>query len=185
MPEINIDNFDEQQFSFPAAIYILIHENYNKIGPRTKMNSDLNENIEKRLLPWALSVIIFNTENKLLLQQRSDAKISFPGCFTNTCSYPLSHKGELEENDAIGLRAAQRSLKAELAIPMAQVSPEDVNFLTQIHYKDQSDVIWGEIGYILFVRKNIALDSYPCGIKSYCYVSKEELEDSWEKEPMV
>ncbi|KAB0391482.1 hypothetical protein E2I00_011329, partial [Balaenoptera physalus] len=144
MPEINIDNFDEQQFSFLAAI-----------------------------------VIVFNTENKLLLQQRSDAKISFPGCFTNTCSYPLSHKGELEENDAIGLRrAAQRSLKAELAIPMAQVSPEDVNFLTQIHYKAQSDDIWGEIGYILFVRKNVALDSYPCGIKSYCYVSKEELADS-------
>ena len=50
MPEINIDNFDEQQFSFLAAMCILIHEDYNKIGPRTKMNCDLNENIEKRLL---------------------------------------------------------------------------------------------------------------------------------------
>eukprot|EP00069_Balaena_mysticetus_P017348 bmy_10516T0 len=154
MPEINIDNFDEQQFSFLAAMCILIHENYNKIGPRTKMN----------------------------LSSYSTQKISYcysRGCFTNTCSYPLSHKGELEENDAIGLRrAAQRSLKAELTIPMARVSPEDVNFLTQIHHKAQSDDIWGEIGYILFVRKNVALDSYPCGIKSYCYVSKEELEDS-------
>jgi isopentenyldiphosphate isomerase len=31
------------------------------------------------LLHRAFSVFLFNTENKLLLQQRSDAKITFPG----------------------------------------------------------------------------------------------------------
>lgn len=75
------------------------------------------------LLHRAFSVFLFNTENKLLLQQRSNAKITFPDCFTNTCcSHPLSHPLELEENDAIGVRrAAQRRMKAELGIPMEQV----------------------------------------------------------------
>ena len=114
---------------------ILIHENDNKITPRIKMNCVLVENIAKRLLHQALSVILFNTENQLLIQQRSDAKISFPFCFTSTCSYPLSHKGELEENKATEIRrTAQRPLKAELVISMAQVSPDDTNFLNFIYF---------------------------------------------------
>lgn len=76
------------------------------------------------LLHRAFSVFLFNTENKLLLQQRSDAKITFPGYFTNSCcSHPLNVPGELEENNAMGVkRAAQRRLKAELGIPKEQVT---------------------------------------------------------------
>ncbi|XP_027697417.1 isopentenyl-diphosphate Delta-isomerase 1 [Vombatus ursinus] len=179
MPEINTDDLDEQQVQLLAEMCILIDENDNKIGVETKKNCHLNENIDKGLLHRAFSVFLFNTENKLLLQQRSDAKITFPGCFTNTCcSHPLSNPGELEEDNAIGVRrAAQRRLKAELGIPMEQVPPEDISYLTRIHYKAQSDGIWGEheIDYILFVRKNVTLDPNPNEIKSYCYVTQKEL----------
>ncbi|XP_032122055.1 isopentenyl-diphosphate Delta-isomerase 1 isoform X3 [Sapajus apella] len=122
MPEINTDHLDKQQVQLLAEMCILIDENDNKIGAETKKNCHLNENIDKGLLHRAFSVFLFNTENKLLLQQRSDAKITFPGCFTNTCcSHPLSNPGELEENDALGVkRAAQRRLKAELGIPLEQ-----------------------------------------------------------------
>lgn len=185
MPEINTDNLDKQQVQLLAEMCILIDENDNKIGAETKKNCHLNENIEKGLLHRAFSVFLFNTENKLLLQQRSDAKITFPGCFTNTCcSHPLSNPGELEENDAIGVRrAAQRRLKAELGIPMEQVPPEEINYLTRIYYKAQSDSIWGEheIDYILFVRKNVTLNPDPNEIKSYSYVSKEEVEEMLKK----
>ncbi|XP_044533805.1 isopentenyl-diphosphate Delta-isomerase 1 [Gracilinanus agilis] len=185
MPEINTDDLDEQQVQLLAEMCILIDENDNKIGAETKKNCHLNENIDKGLLHRAFSVFLFNTENKLLLQQRSDAKITFPGCFTNTCcSHPLSTPVELEENNAIGVRrAAQRRLKAELGIPMEQVPPEDISYLTRIHYKAQSDGIWGEheIDYILFVRKNVTLDPDPNEIKSYCYVTKKELEELLEK----
>lgn len=145
VPETNIDNSYEQWFPFLAVMYILIHENDHKIRPRIKINCDLDENIVKRLLHQDLSVISFNTENQLI-QQRSDAKISFPFCFTSTCSYPLSHKGELEENNAVEIwrawgkkkkeirRAAQRPLKTELGISMAQVSPEDTNFKNFIYF---------------------------------------------------
>ncbi|EHB13037.1 Isopentenyl-diphosphate Delta-isomerase 1 [Heterocephalus glaber] len=185
MPEVNINHLDKQQVQLLAEMCILIDENDNKIGADTKKNCHLNENIEKGLLHRAFSVFLFNTENKLLLQQRSDAKITFPGCFTNTCcSHPLNNPGELEENEAIGVRrAAQRRLKAELGIPLEEVSPAEIDYITRIHYKAQSDSIWGEneIDYILFVRKNVTLNPDPNEIKSYCYVSKEELRELMRK----
>ncbi|KAM3822233.1 isopentenyl-diphosphate Delta-isomerase 1 [Vipera latastei] len=185
MPEINTDELDEQQVQLLAEMCILIDENDNRIGSDTKKNCHLNENIDKGLLHRAFSVFLFNTENKLLLQQRSDAKITFPDCFTNTCcSHPLSTPLELEENNAIGIRrAAQRRLKAELGIPLDQVTPEEMFYLTRIHYKAQSNGTWGEheIDYILFVQKNVTLDPDPNEIKSYCYVTQEELRKLLEK----
>ncbi|XP_078519425.1 isopentenyl-diphosphate Delta-isomerase 1 isoform X2 [Lissotriton helveticus] len=185
MPEINTDKLDEQQVQLLAEMCILIDENDKKIGADTKKNCHLNANINNGLLHRAFSVFLFNTENKLLLQQRSDAKITFPGCFTNTCcSHPLHNPEELEEPSAIGVRrAAQRRLKAELGIPMEQVTPEELHYLTRIHYKAQSDGIWGEheIDYILFVQKNVTLDPDPNEIKSHCYVTKEELQELFEK----
>uniref|UniRef100_A0A098LZJ1 isopentenyl-diphosphate Delta-isomerase n=1 Tax=Hypsiglena sp. JMG-2014 TaxID=1550645 RepID=A0A098LZJ1_9SAUR len=185
MPEINTDELDEQQVQLLAEMCILIDENDNRIGSDTKKNCHLNENIDKGLLHRAFSVFLFNTENKLLLQQRSDAKITFPDCFTNTCcSHPLSTSLELEENNALGIRrAAQRRLKAELGIPLDQVTPEEIFYLTRIHYKAQSNGTWGEheIDYILFVQKNVTLDPDPNEIKSYCYVTQEELRELLEK----
>lgn len=185
MPEVNTDNLDEQQVQLLAEMCILIDENDKKIGADTKKNCHLNENIDKGLLHRAFSVFLFNTEDKLLLQQRSDAKITFPDCFTNTCcSHPLSTPLELEENNAQGVRrAAQRRLRAELGIPLEQVTPEEICYLTRIHYKARSDGIWGEheIDYILFVQKNVTLNPDTNEIKSYCYVTQEELKQLLEK----
>lgn len=183
--EINTNSLDEKQVQLLAEMCILIDENDRKTGADSKKNCHLNSNIEKGLLHRAFSVFIFNNEEKLLLQQRSDAKITFPGCFTNTCcSHPLHTASELEEQEAIGVRrAAQRRLKAELGIPMDQVPPEEMTYLTRIHYKAPSDGIWGEheIDYILFMQKDVDLDPDPNEIKSYCYVTKEELKAMLEK----
>ncbi|MEE6467196.1 hypothetical protein FKM82_007162 [Ascaphus truei] len=185
MPEINTDSLDEQQVLRLSQMCIVIDDNDQKIGADTRKNCHLNENIDKGLLHRAFSVFLFNTENKLLLQQRSDAKITFPGCFTNTCcSHPLYTPQETGEQNAIGVRqAAQRRLKAELGIPIEQVTPDELHYLTRIHYKAQSDGIWGEheIDYILFVQKNVTLDPDPNEIKSHRYVSKEELKQLFEK----
>eukprot|EP00075_Anas_platyrhynchos_P017015 XP_027306268.1 isopentenyl-diphosphate Delta-isomerase 1 [Anas platyrhynchos] len=185
MPEVSTDSLDEQQVRLLAEMCILIDENDRRVGADTKKNCHLNENIDKGLLHRAFSVFLFNTENKLLLQQRSNAKITFPDCFTNTCcSHPLSHPLELEENDAIGVRrAAQRRMKAELGIPMEQVTPEEILYLTRIHYKAKSDGIWGEheIDYILFVQKDVTLNPDPNEIQSYCYVTQKELKQLLDK----
>ncbi|XP_012679632.2 isopentenyl-diphosphate Delta-isomerase 1 [Clupea harengus] len=185
MPEMNTDNLDEKQVQLLAEKCILIDENDRVTGADSKKNCHLNSNIEKGLLHRAFSVFLFNNEEKLLLQQRSDAKITFPDCFTNTCcSHPLYTDSELEDQDAIGVRrAAQRRMKAELGIPTDQVPPEEMTYLTRIHYKAESDGMWGEheIDYILFMQKDVELDPDPNEIKSYCYVTKEELKDMLEK----
>ncbi|XP_030613085.1 isopentenyl-diphosphate Delta-isomerase 1 isoform X2 [Archocentrus centrarchus] len=185
MPEVTTDHLDEKQVQLLSEMCILIDENDRKIGADTKKNCHLNSNIDKGLLHRAFSVFIFNSEDKLLLQQRSDAKITFPGCFTNTCcSHPLHTDSELEEKDALGVRrAAQRRLGAELGIPVEQVTPDEMTYLTRIHYKAQSDGVWGEheIDYILFVQKDVDLSPDPNEIKSHCYVSKEELKEMLEK----
>ncbi|CAL8293407.1 unnamed protein product [Lota lota] len=185
MPEINTDNLDEKQVQLLEEMCILIDENDCKIGADTKKNCHLNANIDKGLLHRAFSVFIFNSEEKLLLQQRSDAKITFPGCYTNTCcSHPLHIASEMEEKEAIGVRnAAQRRLQAELGIPIEQVTPEEMTYLTRIHYKAQSDGVWGEheIDYILFLQKEVDLSPDPNEIQSHCYVTKEELKDMLER----
>ncbi|XP_046879665.1 isopentenyl-diphosphate Delta-isomerase 1 [Hypomesus transpacificus] len=185
MPEINTDNLDEKQVKLLAEMCILIDENDHKTGADSKKNCHLNSKIDKGLLHRAFSVFLFNSEDKLLLQQRSDAKITFPGCFTNTCcSHPLHTVSELEEQDAIGIRrAAQRRLEAELGIPMNQVPPEEMTYLTRIHYKAQSDGVWGEheIDYILFMQKDVEVNPDPNEIQSHCYVTKEELKEMLEK----
>lgn len=127
----------------------------------------------------AFSVFLFNEDGELLLQQRSDAKITFPDTFTNTCcSHPLAIPGELEEKDAVGVRiAAQRKLEQELGISPEQVPLNELKFLTRIHYQAASDKIWGEheIDYILFLQKKVDLNPNLNEVKSVRYVTPDGL----------
>lgn len=107
------------------------------------------ENIDKGLLHRAFSVFLFDSQNRLLLQQRATEKITFPDMWTNTCcSHPLGIPGEtgttLEESVQGVRRAAVRKLDQELGIKASQVPIDDFKFLTRIHYKAPSDGQWGE-----------------------------------------
>jgi isopentenyl-diphosphate delta-isomerase len=106
-------------------------------------------NIDQGLLHRAFSVFLFDSDNKLLLQQRASEKITFPDMWTNTCcSHPLGIPGEtgsgLEESVMGVKRAAQRKLDHELGIKAEQVPIDQFKFLTRIHYKAPSDGNWGE-----------------------------------------
>jgi isopentenyl-diphosphate Delta-isomerase len=107
------------------------------------------KNIDDGLLHRAFSVFLFDSQNRLLLQQRATEKITFPDMWTNTCcSHPLgipSETGSDLEAAVRGVRhAAQRKLDQELGIKAAQVPLSLFNFLTRIHYKAPSDGKWGE-----------------------------------------
>ncbi|CAJ0917070.1 7181_t:CDS:2 [Entrophospora sp. SA101] len=95
---VNLDEYDEEQIRLMEEMCILVDENDKKIGSDTKKNCHLMKNIKEGLLHRAFSVFLFNSEDKLLLQQRSSDKITFPNNWTNTCcSHPLNTKLELEE----------------------------------------------------------------------------------------
>lgn len=110
----------------------------------------LMTNIDKGLLHRAFSVFLFDSKNRLLLQQRATEKITFPDMWTNTCcSHPLGIPGEggVELAEAVsGVKnAARRKLEHELGIKPEQVPFEDFHFLTRIHYKAPcGDGKWGE-----------------------------------------
>ncbi|CAE7436710.1 IDI1, partial [Symbiodinium sp. KB8] len=112
------------------------------------------------LLHRAFSVLLFDSENRLLLQQRARSKITFPLVWTNTCcSHPLygMKPGEVDEPEAIsagdpkGVKAAAvRKLGHELGIPAASLDASRFKFLTRVHYwavdvrTHGVEAVWGE-----------------------------------------
>ncbi|MEN9919906.1 MAG: isopentenyl-diphosphate Delta-isomerase [Bacteroidota bacterium] len=83
---------------------ILVNEKDEEIGTMPKLQAH-----KAGLLHRAFSVFIFNTEGKLLLQQRALTKYHTPGLWTNSCcSHPLP--SETVKN------AALRRLEYEMGI---------------------------------------------------------------------
>jgi isopentenyl-diphosphate delta-isomerase len=129
------------------------------------------------LLHRAFSVFLFNSEGKLLIQQRAGCKITFPLMWANTCcSHPLYVADELVEEAALGVRkAASRKVAHELGI--TELYPEDLTFLTKIHYEAAQDANWGEheIDWLLFAKKDVALNLNDNEVESVRWVTPEEL----------
>lgn len=147
--QVSFDGYDEEQVKLMEEMCITLDVNDNPTGSGSKKMCHLMENIRKGLLHRAFSCFLFDSKRRLLLQQRSDEKITFPGMWTNTCcSHPLAVSGEtgstLDEAVLGAKRAARRKLEHELGIAPEQVPLEAFDFLTRIHYLAPSDGIWGE-----------------------------------------
>ena len=159
-------------------------------------------NINDGLLHRAFSVFLFDSKNRLLLQQRATEKITFPDMWTNTCcSHPLGVPGETGDELEAAVqgvrRAAQRKLDQELGIEAKGVPLDKFRFLTRIHYKAPSDGKWGEhesqsfsltplefrstlmapilVDYILFIKADVDHTPNPNEVKDTRYVSEAEL----------
>ena len=115
---------DDTQVKLMEEQCILVDRDDRVVGHNSKkMCHIISQDGTVGILHRAFSVFLFNSSGKLLLQQRSPAKITFPSYFTNTCcSHPLYLPEELEEEKQLGVRrAAQRKLFHELGIPPEQV----------------------------------------------------------------
>src|SRR3989338_8432320 len=138
---------DEIQVALMEERCLVVDEQDRLLGIDTKKNTHLMKNINEGLLHRAFSVFLFNSEGKLLLQQRAAEKITFPLYWTNTvCSHPiyfvpdtpdqaqlaaqsldlldLSPKSQpdVEDLDQLGVkRAARRKLEHELGIPQVWI----------------------------------------------------------------
>jgi len=172
---------DEIQIQLMKEECIVVDNDDKPIRPGSKKECHLMTNINQGLLHRAFSIFLFNSEGKLLLQQRAMEKITFPGYWTNTvCSHPLWMESELIEENAYGVRhAAQRKLLHELGVPHEQVPLDDFTFMTKIHYLSESkeDPTWGEheIDHILVIQKDVTVTPEPNEAMDYKYVDKEEL----------
>ncbi|KAF2423578.1 isopentenyl-diphosphate delta-isomerase-like protein [Tothia fuscella] len=187
----DLEGYDEEQIRLMDEVCIVLDENDMPIGSASKKACHLMTNIDQGLLHRAFSVFLFDSDNRLLLQQRASEKITFPDMWTNTCcSHPLGIPGETGsgfEESVMGVkRAAQRKLDHELGIKAEQVPIDQFKFLTRIHYKAPSDGKWGEheIDYILFIKPTVKVDLNvsPNEVQATEYVSESELKTKFKTE---
>ncbi|KAK9474584.1 NUDIX hydrolase domain-like protein [Dipodascopsis tothii] len=176
------DGYDEEQVKLMDEVCIVLDWNDVPCGSASKKTCHLMANINNGLLHRAFSVFLFDEAGRLLLQQRADEKITFPGMWTNTCcSHPLSIPSEIGRDlpsSVLGVKhAAQRKLDQELGIPKDDVPIDKFHFLTRIHYKAPSDGLWGEheIDYILFIKTKASVTPNPNEVKDHKYVTAAEL----------
>ncbi|KAI9825335.1 MAG: isopentenyl-diphosphate delta-isomerase idi1 [Phylliscum demangeonii] len=177
-----LSGYDEEQVRLMEEVCIAVDADDTPIGSADKKTCHLMTNIDQGLLHRAFSVFLFDSQNRLLLQQRATEKITFPDMWTNTCcSHPLGIPGETGSDFDTAIqgvrRAARRKLHHELGIRPEDVRLDELRFLTRIHYKAASSGKWGEheIDYILFMKSDVTLAVNPNEVRDTRYVSAEEL----------
>mmetsp|Transcript_10262 Transcript_10262/g.15528 ORF Transcript_10262/g.15528 Transcript_10262/m.15528 type:complete len:265 (-) Transcript_10262:69-863(-) len=166
---------------------IMVDPQDNIVGNASKKDCHLTSN---SYLHRAFSVLLFDSENRLLMQQRARHKITFPLYWTNTCcSHPLfvEEHCEIRNKDSSlqikidGVKnAAVRRLHEELGIPTEELhNIEDFKFMTRILYKAEcDDANWTEheLDYILIMRKNVTLHLNENEVEDIKYCTPKELE---------
>jgi len=157
-PGLELSEMDEKQLEYMKKdLCILVNRLDQPIGSATKVECHENTAIRAgKALHRAFSVFLFNAEGKLLLQRRAGVKVTFPKRWTNTCcSHPLYGTQEAQEEGHLGVKlAAIRKLEDELGL--TGIKPEELKFLTRVHYCAMSDGRWGEheIDHLMFLQLN-------------------------------
>lgn len=171
---------------------ILVDEADNITGHSSKKDCHRFSVNQPGLLHRAFSVFLFDSENRLLLQQRASSKVTFPDVWTNSCcSHPLYgfDPPEVDSADDVssgrvpGVKsAAVRKLGHELGIPAHQLPVDKFKFLTRMHYcaadnfTDGALEGWGEheMDYLLFFQGNVDVVPNPDEVRDYRYVTLGE-----------
>jgi len=174
-----LSGHDPVQVKLMEEECILVDHDDKVIGCDSKKSCHLNTNIKTGKLHRAFSVFLFDLQGRLLLQERSADKITFPLTWTNTCcSHPLYLPEELVEEGELGVRrAAQRKLQQELGIAPSELPLDSFHCVSRIHYLAESDETWGEheIDYILMIQKEVTVVHNPNEVASTRYVSLSDL----------
>jgi geranylgeranyl diphosphate synthase type I len=131
----------------------------------------------------AFSVLIFDSEGKLLIQQRSSEKITFPGVWANSCcSHPLDIDGE--NQDAVdGVKeAARRKLEQELGISRNVTNSWDFHHIGRFEYQCRWNDEWieREIDHVMIVKADVELNYNRNEIQAAEWISREELANMME-----
>ncbi len=186
VPEADIDtniselmaaqSSDSTQASMMAEAVLQVDENDVVVGPISKADS----HYQSGSLHRAFSVLLFNSDGKLLLQQRAHDKITFPSVWANSCcSHPLASAEEMEEDNALGVKvAAIRKLDQELGISPDAIDINDFHFITKMRYSARMNADWieREIDHILMIQADVELDPNPNEVSAVKWVSADELD---------
>ncbi len=146
---------------------ILVDENDVPLGTAEKMEAH-----QKALLHRAFSVFIFNSEGKMLLQQRAINKYHSGGLWTNACcSHPYF------EQDT--LAAAEKRLQEEMGFSTTLTKSFEfvykANFDNGLTEYEYDHVFIGNYDGEIFPDKN--------EVEDFCFMNIDELKKSLELHP--
>ena len=151
VPEISeLEDHDEVQSEMMAEMCLIVDKQDNVIGSETKRNCHWGSGIRHR----AFSVLIFDSQGRLLVQKRSAEKITFPGVWANSCcSHPLDMKSENDGSEGVE-NAARRKLDQELGIPLEITETWSFHHIGKMEYSCRWDKDWieREIDHIMVVQ---------------------------------
>ena len=154
-----LSGYDNSQAEMMAERCILVDLEDNMIGSESKLVC----HNEEGLLHRAFSVLIFDSENRLLIQQRSHDKITFPGIWANSCcSHPLDIEGENGDPIQGCINAAKRKLPQELGIEQDIANSMEFSHLGSFQYKCRWNEEWleNEVDHVLITRVD-SLEIFP------------------------
>ena len=147
--ENNFNEIDSSQKKFLKDRLILVDEDDNKVGTISKLDGHLLS--KKNKFPHrAFSIFLFDSKNKMLLQQRAHKKITFPLLWTNTCcSHPLNIPSENTPQNI--KNALVKRLNFELGI---KTNKNMYKLIDKILYRAPSNDVYEEFELdYLFIAK--------------------------------
>lgn len=138
---------------------ILVDSQDNQIGTMEKIEAH-----KKGLLHRAFSILLFNNQGEMLIQQRAESKYHSPGLWTNAC---CSHP---RPNETV-MQAAERRLMEEMGIQCELEKAFDFIYKTRL----DKDMIEHELDHVLIGRFEGEPDINLAEVASWKYMSPEDI----------
>ncbi|MBP72767.1 MAG: hypothetical protein CMA70_04205 [Euryarchaeota archaeon] len=174
VPEIiELEDHDEVQSEMMAEMCLIVDKQDNVIGSETKRTCHWGSGIRHR----AFSVLIFDSQGRLLVQKRSAEKITFPGVWANSCcSHPLDMKSENDGSEGVE-NAARRKLDQELGIPLEITETWSFHHIGKMEYSCRWDKDWieREIDHIMVVQADTEVNHNENEISDVLWVDPLEI----------
>ena len=174
VPSTPLDGLDSSQAEMMEELVLCLDSDDNVIDSSSKFTTHHGEGILHR----AFSVLIFDSEGRLLVQQRSSDKITFPAVWANSCcSHPLDIVGENDDPIEGVKEAARRKLDQELGIPRTITNDWKFNHIGRFEYKCRWDSDWveHEIDHVLIVEADCEVDFNRNEIQSVDWLDNDSL----------
>jgi isopentenyl-diphosphate delta-isomerase len=142
-----------------TEMVVLVDKNDKKIGLMEKMEAH-----KKCLKHRAISVLVFNKNGELLLQQRADCKYHCPGKWANTC---CTHPRDGENI----LAAGKRRLNEEMGFSTSLKESMSFNYKVKLDHG-----LWeNEFDHVLEGKYDGEIRPNPEEVKNYKWVNLEDL----------
>ena len=174
VPSTPLDGLDSSQAEMMEELVLCLDSDDNVIDSSSKFTTHHGEGILHR----AFSVLIFDSEGRLLVQQRSSDKITFPAVWANSCcSHPLDIDGENDDPIEGVKEAARRKLDQELGIPRTITNDWKFHHIGRFEYKCRWDSDWveHEIDHVLIVEADCEVDFNRNEIQSVDWLDNDSL----------